>query len=373
MIGHGGVEIFPKQDTLKVGEVGNWINLPYFDAEETIRYAFNEHGNQLGFEEFLEEAEYLQKHNPLMNMKEDEIEPEGMPPCLAHYYNNGWAEGQRNEILYSFGVFCKLSNPDNFEEDLLKVNYRMANPLPMSEVKTLIGSLKKKEYRYKCKDPVLKSYCDVMECRQLKYGVRGNELENYDEFMVGCLTKHTTDPPRWILDINGIDVEFSSDDLMNYNRVRVLTLERANVISPPMKAEEWLQILRDRMESLKIEEAPDDANSYGDLCQALTEFSQRSDRGQGGREDVLRGIPTKAELKDIGPVVMFRSQDLLAFLKRKKLPVNLTGSKLWMALRTIGCGHQKIKVSGKPTNLWYIQTDELGTLKLDPIERAVEI
>ena len=40
-LGHGRCEIFPKQEQILVerGDVGNFINLPYFDSEQTLRYA----------------------------------------------------------------------------------------------------------------------------------------------------------------------------------------------------------------------------------------------------------------------------------------------------------------------------------------------
>ena len=43
-LGHGRCEIFPKQEQILVerGDVGNFINLPYFDSEQTLRYAIIE-------------------------------------------------------------------------------------------------------------------------------------------------------------------------------------------------------------------------------------------------------------------------------------------------------------------------------------------
>ena len=40
-LGHGRYEIFPKQEQVLVerGDVGNFINLPYFDHAKTLRYA----------------------------------------------------------------------------------------------------------------------------------------------------------------------------------------------------------------------------------------------------------------------------------------------------------------------------------------------
>ena len=42
-LGFSGCEIFPKQDKILTerGDVGNFINMPYFNAEETVRYCFN--------------------------------------------------------------------------------------------------------------------------------------------------------------------------------------------------------------------------------------------------------------------------------------------------------------------------------------------
>ena len=42
VLGYGGSEVFPKQIELKSEEdTGNFLNLPYFNSENTTRYAFN--------------------------------------------------------------------------------------------------------------------------------------------------------------------------------------------------------------------------------------------------------------------------------------------------------------------------------------------
>lgn len=57
LLGVGGAEIFPKQ-THRGGpsDVGNWINLPYFNAEKTNRYAIKD-GKNLSLEEFFKHVE----------------------------------------------------------------------------------------------------------------------------------------------------------------------------------------------------------------------------------------------------------------------------------------------------------------------------
>ena len=55
-IGYSGCEIFPKQDQILVerGDVGNFINLPYFAADQTTRYAINGTSDALDLEYFLD-------------------------------------------------------------------------------------------------------------------------------------------------------------------------------------------------------------------------------------------------------------------------------------------------------------------------------
>ena len=43
VLGYGGSEVFPKQTELKSqDDTGNFLNLPYFNFENSTRYAFNE-------------------------------------------------------------------------------------------------------------------------------------------------------------------------------------------------------------------------------------------------------------------------------------------------------------------------------------------
>ncbi len=52
-LGFGNAEIFPKQVELKSEEdTGNFLNLPYFNSENTTRYAFNFKGEALKISEF---------------------------------------------------------------------------------------------------------------------------------------------------------------------------------------------------------------------------------------------------------------------------------------------------------------------------------
>jgi hypothetical protein len=53
ILGFGNAEVFPKQIELKSEEdTGNFLNLPYFNGDNTTRYAFKENGTAANLEEF---------------------------------------------------------------------------------------------------------------------------------------------------------------------------------------------------------------------------------------------------------------------------------------------------------------------------------
>ena len=53
VLGYGGSEVFPKQTELKSkDDTGNFLNLPYFNGDNTTRYAFDRMGEAVNLEGF---------------------------------------------------------------------------------------------------------------------------------------------------------------------------------------------------------------------------------------------------------------------------------------------------------------------------------
>lgn len=380
-LGYGSSEVFPKQDALHNNDVGNWINLPYYDVMgDCVRFAIDKEG-AMTLPKFLDIAETMAKNNDLESeFGEQELEPDGMPPCLSYFYHSGAGEGGRNEVLYSMGVYARKSDQVDVEDFLFRMNFKMIDPpLPAREIKTLLASVKKTNYQYKCKHPLFKQHCNPELCKRLKFGI-GTGMDkdgDYDEHMIGALTKFLTSPVRWMIDVNGVDVELNTEELMNYQKVRCVSMERANIIAPPMKQEAWLLVLKERLTNVKEVDAPEDASVDGDIYQILGEFIQIAERGQQGREDLSRGIPVRDFIMELGektPVILFRSQDLLTYIKRRRINLNMTNNILWMQLRKMGVGHTKIRFKSTVLQVWYIHTtDDYLTPVLEPINPTLEI
>lgn len=362
-LGHGGCEIFPKQEKLMPDSVGNWINLPYFNGESTNRMGFTPNGPMGSIDEFLYEAEQIK--NQAETSTEDAETLRGAPPCLLQLMKQGVPEGQRNEAMYNYAVYFKRRSSENWEDDLAALNYKLfKKPLSIRELNSTIKSVAKKDYGYKCSQAPISSVCDRPGCLKQEFGIKQQD-NSYEELMLGSITKVLTDPPRWVLEINGIDITLSTEDVMDYRRVRVLCMERIDIVAPPMKQEDWLQLLKDRMSSKTVVEAPDDTGQDGQLKQALYEFVSLADRSRD-KLDVMRGIPAKDKVDD-KDVVIFRSNDLISYIKRKKFDAP-QGAQLWLALRSMGCGHTKMRVGKKVIQVWYAPAMDSEPLAL-PMHR----
>ena len=159
-LGYGDSEIFPKQVKLHLdrGDVGNFLNLPYYNAEEGLRYAFLDDGTSATLKEFIELYE-AHKQTPEQIAK-IQIEStanisdfEGGPPCLKILAKMKISEGGRNNGLFNVGVFLRKAYPDSWENEILKYNMEYFEPpLPLNEVNIVAKQVQRKDYAYKCND-----------------------------------------------------------------------------------------------------------------------------------------------------------------------------------------------------------------------------
>ena len=144
-------EIFPKQSK-QVGGIGNWINLPYFNAENGTRRAIKADGTDYTLEEFLNAAVRI---NPTDLEKKvggdgELLIPTELPPCLECLVRDGVPNGQRNEALFNFTVFAaKRHQLDRAKtiKVLDTINTTVCQPpVPSRELNTTLDSVLKHEY-----------------------------------------------------------------------------------------------------------------------------------------------------------------------------------------------------------------------------------
>ena len=126
----------------------------------------------------------------------------------------------------------------------------MDPPLSNNEVQQLIKSVNRKGYdKYRCKDAPINSVCQSGLCRTKRFGVGFGEEEMP---VLGSLTKYTSNPPQWFLNVDKTRIELKSEQLYNPGMFALACLDQANKIVPVPKPKDWKQhFLKPMMSNLQ--------------------------------------------------------------------------------------------------------------------------
>lgn len=379
--------VFPKQTKLVLDSygnkaLGNWINLPYFNAYETERYAI-ENGKPCPLDLFLTNAE---TRSITQEQLEDYFgsEHSEAPPCIRKALREGIGEGSRNEALFHVTIYNRKRNPEGAREMSHSMQAQLfIEPLPFQEADKTIKSAARKTYGYLCKKDPWKSWCDRETCRKMKYGISETEYDTLSADtklpMFSDLVKYlNTEPVMWELKMNGVPITMTTDELMDYKAVRLKAMEKLHVVLPSqIKAAHWTdEILSELMSKLEIEEAPLESSPTGNLAIRLDEFLRKADLTSDGsdtkdRESLLRGMPV-VQIHQGRRVIMFRAIDYEDYLRRTRtdLPKN---KSLWhRAHKDMGVNFDRVRVKSQLVSIWYVDYERLAHIKFEAPDFAPE-
>jgi hypothetical protein len=362
-LGYGGSEIFPKQITLNLdrGDVGNFLNTPYYDAEGGLRYAFNDDATAATLDEFFELVDtHVQTHEQMLALTVNEDEtlpvPDG-PPCLQILCREKIGEGARNNGLFNLGVYLRKAYPDSWEGEILNYNMQYVDPpLPLNEVNIVAKQLQKKDYAYKCKDAPINAYCNPELCRTRKFGidaaVSGIQIAN--------LRKYNSVPPVWFLDVNGQPLELATDDLMNQAAFQKACVEQLNFLPRTAQKAVWEQRINGLLSDMtdtegSIVEVSEDVSITGQFVDHLEEFTTGMQRGED-KEDILLRRPWTDEEEEI---TYFRLKDLEGYLVKANFKV-YKSHQLAQRLRDLNGEAKQLRVKGKTIRVWSIPAFAVG-------------
>lgn len=375
--------VFPKQPRLAIGAdgnqaLGNWINLPYFNADDTNRHAIIG-GVPVTFDLFLTEAEDRSvTQSGLDSMFASEHSE--APPCIQAKIATGFGPGDRNVGAYQIAVYMRKKDPESAKAQAMDLVNRMCHePLPYKELEKTIRSALRKDYQYKCHDEPFKSVCDRAACRLRKFGISEGEFEalaSRDKMPTfSSLTKYlNTDPTRWEIKVNDVGILLTTTELFDFRVMRERVAEKLNQLLPRIKNDEWDKLLDGLMTTVSMVEAPSDASPSGVLRVRLEEFIRKADLTSDGddmrdREAILRGMPVVSQFQGVR-VVMFRSTDFANYLKNTRTDV-VQNKDLWFrASRDLGIEHDRVKIRGRLVSVWYVPApdpdEESHTPNLSP-------
>jgi hypothetical protein len=292
------------------------------------------------------------------------IEHQDAPPCVQKMYEQGVAQGHRNEGLYNITVYLKKLSPEGYEGRAAEANSTIfSKPLPRTEMLRTINSASRPECGYRCNEEPVRSLCDRQTCMARKFGITSADAERMDTVdslpLFSEVTKFLTEPVRWSIKIDGQTVtNISTEQLLDWRWMRVMAAERLTKVVPLIKNQEWERLLQPLMREARIVDAPDDASVSGAMRERLREFAAKCDlvndhgTDKEARKSLLRGLPC-IQVVDSDRCVVFRGQDFIAYLKRTRSE-ELKGVNLWFAVKDMGVRQGKMRIKDQLVNVWHI-------------------
>jgi hypothetical protein len=361
-LGFPSVEIFPKQDFIQGDEVGNWLNLPYAASLKeggygTERYGYTDAGEPIPeLEAWLDYAESKKVSPEAFAKLEPQVRLQGDfsdgPPCIQQLAANKVGEGGRNNVLYQMAVYAKLKHGESFADMVTQYNVQYFDPpLSHGEVNTVIKSVARKDYWYKCKDQPCASVCKRSTCLTRPYGL-GEGHSGGARLEYGSLSKQvvvdnsgaeTQDVPTYYWTVNGVMIAFTMEELFNQDRFRRRIAEKLNTIPMPLRKNEWTELVNEKLSSLDIVQAPFEAGLYGQFVSVLYDFVREFSKAKRW-DGLLTGLVYVSD-ESGQRRAYFRWQDLRDHMDRRKFS-GLTNKEIWAAMRMYTdaqSGERKVK------------------------------
>jgi len=364
-LGHGDCEIFPKQTSRydEDHDLGNWLNMPYYYAEKTLRYGI-QGGQRLSLDEFVEyswnkridlEAISIPSLEGSMNGHGSNNFTEG-PPCLQHLEQMGGFPEHRNDGMYNVAVYLRKRFPDDWQDKIQEYNVRMCTPpLTLSELNTIVKSVGSKAYGYRCKHQPIAAHCHRRSCLGRTYGV-GETGEGGTQPEIGSITKYVGDPVLWFLEISNTRIMLTTEELLNQSlfkkKVVDSNINRVPAALPPAR---WGKFIDEKLRSCEIMEVPTDASPTGQFQMLVEQFATGQAQATSKEELVHRHSPFKTGDGE----VWFRSRGLLEYLALHSFKYR-SEHHVWQMLRDMKGESRLVKIKGKNYNIWVIPEPERG-------------
>ena len=288
-----------------------FINLPYFDTENTLRYAVDEKGKELKLESFLD---FVEKKTVTLddlarlNLGNNKKEFDDAPWCLRIFFNLGIPEGQRNKVMFHAGKYAIKKFPESWKQMLETWNQKYCNPpLPASEIVTIQQQHEKKDYEYLCRDEPMQSHCDKKACKQAKNGI-GNQ-DTLPE--IGGLTILKSEPRLFFLDVDGKRLELSTEQLQMPIQFQRACIEQIDFMPPLFKPGDWQILVNNLLSSATSIEASEELTLTGQFKELVETYCTSRIRAKSP-EELTMGKPWTEE-----DLTYFTMKGLQEFLKQR--------------------------------------------------------
>jgi hypothetical protein len=334
------IELFPKQAKLIEGDRGSWINLPYFNHENTKQYLYDPQGQRLSLGAAIN---YLK--NRTVNLSQfkaayNNLPFNDAPVCLQALLIHKDID-QRNTFLFDVATYLKAKH-DNFESHLVKVNNSLLDPLPDNELHgSVIKSQERRTYSYRCKEQPMCLNCHKEYCEERAYGKNGDSISNltFEDFY-----QFQSDPPyyKWI--INGTEMTFLSEsDLCDQSKFRDHCMRKLHKVPNTLKKNSWLKILERAFDEVQVVavDQKDDISPGALFDSHLAEFLTDRAPAKNPSQILMNRV-----YKDKG-CFMFRKEALIKFFFEQKQFRTYSPVEIQERIKKLGGKPERVYVNNR--------------------------
>ena len=365
------IEVFPKQVKQEAGKQGSWINLPYYNVPKTRQCAIKG-GKDLSLDAALSYAKSKRTSLATVRTLLGEIANADGPPCLQtiNLFDGPSKGGGRNNYLFSFGVYLKKKEPELWEQRLFEINERMAEPLKSEELEsTIIASLRKTGYTYKCSDAPCIDYCRKTLCKTRDFGI-GKEGGYFSELEYGRLVQIKANDPYYEWEVRTIGAEkysvlrFKTEaDIIGQDMFLRLCFRELHILPVKIKQSEWYKKINEALATISVQnvEQEDDTSPLGIFKSLFIQFL--TERAMAQTKDQIAGHPGRVYLDEKDNAYYFRTQDLTEYLFVTKLFKYYMPAEVHGILRDFRADATRITTeSGRQVRVYAIKHDDLASI-----------
>ena len=361
LIGHANRELYPKQDYIRAdkGQVGSWLNVPYHGGDKSVRCALDDNANPLTIEEFFKlydqkaitEKDLIQT-KVIPTKEEDNEFLLGAPPCLVTLLSDGVPQGKRNDTMFNVGVYLRKRFPKEWKGKMNVYNQKFMKPsLDDNEIEDLIKSLSIKDYRYKCKQEPILSFCESKICVKREFGVG----ENVPVPEITRIEKFPSDPPIYMVTVDGKQIEVDKSTLHDFEKFSIEAMDQIHQVLLPMGKIIWRKILNKLMSSkdtYEILPAPETSKIDYQFRELLADYINKAP----GKE--MKDVKSNKPFTKDG-FTYFRNEGLQKYLNRHKHWTLAKNKTQKMLTEVFKAEIKDPKIDGKSVRVWKMPTIDL--------------
>jgi len=294
VLGYGGSEVFPKQVELKSkDDTGNFLNLPYFNGDNTTRYCFNQDAEAVSLDDFYllyDTKKTTPEQIEQLKIKRPESEFNDGPPCLETITQTEIKDG-RDRIIYQYIQYAKRKWPESWQGKINAFNYKYfaSHPEGPLDDKIVQGKIKfndGKELGFKCNEDPMCNHCDKNLCRTRKFGIGGESVFP----ILSDLQKVLLDEPYYWVNVDGERVKLDTIDyLMEQRLFRRTVTKQLNKKPKRVTTKEFETYVDMLLQHVEKVDAPEGSSKIDQLNNHLEDYCIQRSIGTVVRKDILNG------------------------------------------------------------------------------------